>query len=101
MKTRLVNIAPYESQGWFLTQDTTTRFGKRSIVSKPLSALPTETAVAETAEPKAFEFMPTFREQDENGKFFCRKCGHKLTAVKSPFCPWCGGKFIEEDTAHE
>ena len=95
MKTRLVNIAPYEEAGWFLTQRAVNRHGRECISSKPLSALPT----AETTETKVFEFPPAFRIRGEDGKASCSVCRRKLAAAKTPYCPGCGHRFVEEEAA--
>lgn len=102
MKTRLVDIAPYEEAGWFLTQRAVNRHGRECISSKPLSALPTvETPMAEfhEDEPKVFEFPPAFRVRGEDGKASCSVCRRKLAAVKTPYCPGCGHRFVEEEAA--
>lgn len=99
---RYIDIVPLEKSGWFLTRQTKNPKGLSCMETKPLRCVPDvelpEKLVAQVTAPieKLFTYPPTFRDQDENGKPVCRRCGKRLGADKNAFCSSCGGQFVEE-----
>lgn len=99
---RYIDIVPLEKSGWFLARQAKNQHGMACMETKPLRCVPDvklpEKLVAQITAPieKVFTFPPTFRDQDENGKPVCRRCGKRLGAAKTAFCSSCGGQFVEE-----
>lgn len=99
---RYIDIVPLEKQGWYLTRQTRDEKNRLALQTKPLRCVPDvklpETLVAQITVPldKQFAFPPTFRDTDASGKPVCLRCGKRLGAAKTAFCPACGGQFVEE-----
>lgn len=85
-----------EKAGWYLCRQIRNQKNLPALETKPLRAVPEASLNLETAGAKVFSFPPTFRDQDANGKPICRRCGKRLGAARTPFCPGCGGQFVEE-----
>ena len=98
---RYIDIVPLEKDGWFLTRQTKNPKGLSCMETKPLRCVPDVnlTESAHETPDKHFTFPPTFRDQDENGKPVCRRCGKRLGAAKTAFCSSCGGQFVEDTDA--
>ena len=105
---RYVEVTALEKEGWFLCRQAQNKRGLAAMETKQLRSVPavrlkldvggqdaTQTDTQSGAQ-KAFAFPPTFRDQDENGKTVCRRCGKRLGAAKTAYCPGCGGEFVEE-----
>ena len=105
MEHRYIDIVPLEKDGWFLTRQTRNPKGLSCMETKPLRCVPDvklpEKLVAQITAPieKLFTYPPTFRDQDENGKPVCRRCGARLGKAKTAFCSSCGGQFVEDTDA--
>ena len=98
---RYIDIVPLEKSGWFLARQAKNQHGMACMETKPLRCVPDVnlTKSAPETPDKHFTFPPTFRDQDENGKPICRRCGKHLGAAKTAFCSSCGGQFVEETDA--
>lgn len=105
MDHRYIDIVPLEKDGWFLARQSKNPKGLSCMETKPLRCVPDvklpEKLVAQITAPieKLFTYPPTFRDQDENGKPVCRRCGVRLGKTKTAFCSSCGGQFVEDTDA--
>ena len=99
MEKVIIDVSKLISDGWYLTRQVTNNRGLAAIETKPLTAIKQEELpVAEAQEQKGvpeFDWPTAVREQDEDGKWFCRNCHKKITG-KPNFCPNCGHKFVDE-----
>lgn len=88
---KLINIAPLEAEGWYLTRQIHNGKGLAAIETKPLSAVKLEEEPKREEAPKQISVA---RVQDEDGKYICSNCGKKLGNNKPNYCPECGGRFV-------
>lgn len=98
---RYIDIVPLEKSGWFLARQAKNQHGMACMETKPLRCVPDVNLMEPASETpdKHFTFPPTFRDQDENSKPVCRRCGKRLGAAKTAYCSSCGGLFVEETDA--
>ena len=82
---RLVNIAPYEEEGYFLVKC----MGQKVSKSVPLFDVPTAEIPDESNEVKQTAGVSEWVKQDD-GKYHCDFCGEKRIKAIQPYCHNCG-----------
>lgn len=94
MKTRLVNIAPYEAQGYFLVKEEHSPAGQfisRSLALRTLETVEPSSTVQQPQE------APAYWVKGEDGKLRCSACNELRLRKSQPFCHHCGRKMLSED----